>query len=97
TDVTSNYLADGSFWKLRELTLIYDFPASIFKGKGIKGASIGFTGRNLFMWLPKSNQWTDPEFTANGNNSYTGNAVGLSTAFNQPPTRFMGANVTLNF
>jgi len=49
------------------------------------------------MWLPKSNQWTDPEFTANGNNSYTGNAVGLSTAFNQPPTRFMGANVTLNF
>jgi len=97
TDVTSNYLADGSFWKLRELTLIYDFPASIFKGKGIKGASIGFIGRNLFMWLPKLNQWIDPEFTANGNNSYTGNAVGLSTAFNQPPTRFMGANVTLNF
>ena len=97
TDVTTNYLADASFWKLREVSLSYSLPKSIFGEKGIKGAEISVYGRNLFMWLPKSNQWTDPEFTANGNSSYTGNAIGRSTAFNMPPTRFIGANLTLNF
>ncbi len=97
TDAITNYLASGAFWKLREVSLTYTFPSSLFKGNGIKGIQVGVSGRNLFMWLPKSNQWTDPEFTANGNNAYTGNAVGRSTAYNMPPTRFMGANVTFQF
>ena len=50
------------------------------------------------MWLPKSNQWTDPEFAGgNGNSSYTGNATGRSTAYNFPPTRIFGANLTVRF
>lgn len=96
-DVTSNYTASGSFWKLREVSLTYDFPSSLFKNKGLRGVSAGISGRNLFTWLPKSNQWTDPEFSANGNNAFTGNAVGRSTAYNLPPTRFVGVNVTFNF
>ena len=96
TDVISNYTASGAFWKLREVSLTYDFPASLFK-KGLRGVSAGISGRNLFTWLPKSNQWTDPEFSSNGNNAFTGNAIGRSTAFNLPPTRFMGVNVTFNF
>ncbi len=101
TAVTSNYVADGSFWKLREVAINYEIPVKIFGTKVtnvIKGASIGINGRNLLMWVPKSNVWTDPEFSGgNGNSSYTGNATGRSTAFNFPPTRIFGANLTLRF
>lgn len=101
TAVISNYLADGSFWKLRELAINYEIPVKIFGSKissVIKGANFGISGRNLFMWVPKSNVWTDPEFQGgNGNAAYTGNATGRSTAFNMPPTRIFGANLTLRF
>jgi TonB-linked SusC/RagA family outer membrane protein len=101
TGVTSNYLADGSFWKLRELAINYEIPVRIFGSRissVIKGANFGISGRNLFMWVPKSNVWTDPEFQGgNGNAAYTGNATGRSTAYNMPPTRIYGANLTLRF
>jgi hypothetical protein len=67
-------------------------PSDIFGKSGIKGASVSITGRNLFTWLPKTNQWTDPEFS-----NTTGNAQGVNTRNNTPPTRIFGANVTLNF
>lgn len=96
TSVTSNYLADGSFWKLRELALNYEIPMAKFGSKVssvIKGASVGLNGRNLLMWVPKSNVWTDPEF----NSTASGNSNGRSTAGNIPPTRFYGFNVALRF
>jgi hypothetical protein len=58
TNVTSNYVADGSFWKLREVAISYDIPTKVFGNKisgVIKGATIGISGRNLLMWVPKSN------------------------------------------
>ncbi len=100
TGVLTNYLASGAFWKLRELAINYEIPATVFGsrvGSVIKGATFGISGRNLFMWLPKSNVWTDPEFSASGNSAYTGNAVGRSTAFNMPPTRIFGANLSVRF
>ncbi len=100
TNVTSNYLADGSFWKLREVALNYQVPVGVLGSRVtgvIKGITIGVNARNLLMFLPESNQWTDPEFSANGNTSYTGNAVGRSTAYNMPPTRIFGANILVRF
>lgn len=97
TNAITNYLADGSFWKLREVSLSYSMPNSILKGKAIKAVNFAITGRNLLMWVPKSNVWTDPEFTSNGNAAYTGNAVGRSTAFNLPPTRNFGVSLSLQF
>lgn len=92
TNINSNYLTSGAFWKLREVALTYTFPADMFGKKGIKGASVTFTGRNLFTWLPATNQWTDPEFS-----NTLGNAQGVNTRDNNPPTRIFGANVTLTF
>jgi TonB-linked SusC/RagA family outer membrane protein len=92
TTANSNYLSSGAFWKLREVALTYTFPATLFSKKGLKGASISFTGRNLFTWLPKTNEWTDPEFS-----NTTGNAQGVNDRNNTPPTRIFGANVTLQF
>ncbi len=92
TQANSNYLASGAFAKLRELSLSYNMPSSLFAKKGIKGMTVAITGRNLFTWLPKSNQWTDPEFS-----NTTGNAQGVNGLGNTPPTRIFGANITLQF
>lgn len=103
TAVTTNYLASGDFWKLREVAINYDIPVGKIFGSGfsnvLKGASVTVSGRNLFMWLPKSNVWNmDPEFQGgNGNAAYTGNATGRLTAFNYPPTRIYGATLALRF
>ncbi|HPR13601.1 MAG TPA: SusC/RagA family TonB-linked outer membrane protein [Bacteroidales bacterium] len=81
-------------WKIRELSLTYDVPSTAlsFAKNYIEGVRIGFVGRNLFMFLPKNNIYTDPEF-----NSGTGNAVGYSTSSQTPATRSYGFNVTLTF
>jgi len=91
--VGANYVTSGAFWKLREIALGYQVPKEMLeKTKVIKAAKITLTGRNLFMWRPKSNQWTDPEFS--GDNS---NSVGTTTLFQNPPTRIYGVNLTLTF
>jgi TonB-linked SusC/RagA family outer membrane protein len=91
--VGGNYVTSANFWKLREIALAYDVPTAILeKTKAIKKARVSLTGRNLFMWRPKSNQWTDPEFS--GDNS---NSVGTTSAFQNPPTRIYGINVNLTF
>lgn len=93
-NVTSNYVTNGAFWKLRELSLTYNLPRSILaKTKLIKTASISLEGRNLFLWVPKSNLYTDPDYSDAGS---TSNGIGL-TGYQSPPSRFFGFNVSLNF
>lgn len=93
-NVTSNYVTNGAFWKLRELSLTYNFPQSLLsKTKVIKGASIGVEGRNLFIWVPKDNLYTDPDYSDGGSNS---NGIGL-TGYQSPPSRYVGFNVSVNF
>lgn len=101
TNVISNFVADASFWKLREVAVSYEVPVKLLGAKFsnvIKGLTVAVTGRNLLMWVPKSNMWTDPEFQGgNGNAAFTGNATGRSTAYNAPPTRIFGANIVVRF
>jgi TonB-linked SusC/RagA family outer membrane protein len=92
TNANSNYLTSGAFWKLRELALTYNFPDRMFNNKAVKGISVSFSGRNLFTWLPKTNEWTDPEFS-----NTTGNATGVNDRNQGAPTRIMGANVIFKF
>lgn len=88
-------VTSAAFWKLREVALTYDVPVkAIFGGDLIKDAQVGFVGRNLLMWRPKSNVWTDPEFNAAGT---TTNAVGYTTEDQTPPTRTYGFSVKLTF
>jgi TonB-linked SusC/RagA family outer membrane protein len=91
TNANTNYLVDGSFWKIREMSLSYNLPTKWlgFTKNAIKGVNVALTGRNLFMFLPKTNEWTDPEFS-----NTTGNAQGISGLDNIPPTRIFGLSVT---
>ena len=62
--VGSNYVTSADFWKLRELSIGYNIPASfVTKTHVIKAANISLVGRDLFIWTVKENIWTDPEFS----------------------------------
>lgn len=92
-DVNSNFLISADSWRIREVSLGYDFPASVFAGQNvIKGLNVNLNARNLFLWLPQSNQFTDPDF-----NFTTGNTSGVSNSQINPPTRVIGLNVTATF
>ena len=91
--VGGNYVTSSDFWKIREIALNYQLPSRWMQNSGfIKRASIGVNGRNLFMWRPASNQWTDPEFSIDN-----GNANGVTTESQPPPARIFGANLTITF
>jgi TonB-linked SusC/RagA family outer membrane protein len=90
----SNYVNSADFWKIREISLNYDFPKKITdKLRVVQQMSLTLSGRNLFMFRAKDNVWTDPEFSAAG----TGNAVGTNDIFQTPPTRIFGASLNVTF
>lgn len=89
----SNYVNSADFWKLRELSLTYNFSKETLGHiKFINALSIGLVGRNLIMIKAKDNIWSDPEFS-----NTNGNAVGNTDINQLPPTRFYGANLSVVF
>jgi TonB-linked SusC/RagA family outer membrane protein len=91
--IGSNYVNNAAFWKLREVSISYDIPQTVFaKTKIIKRASFTVSGRNLLRFLPKTNVWSDPEFAVN-----TGNAVGRTAVTETPPTRIFSATLNVTF
>jgi len=94
-DVTSNYVTSGSFLKLREVALSYEFPkALVRKSKVLKGVTLSVQGRNLLMFMAKDNYYTDPEYSAGGSDT---NGIGLNSLSQTPPTRYYGGTITLKF
>ncbi len=95
TSVGENYTHSAGFWKIREISLSYDFPASwLSSTKVIKAASLSVQGRNLFIWTPKTNLYTDPEYSALGADS---NAIGFTSIGLSPPARYVGGTISLTF
>ena len=94
TSIATNYFTSASYWKLRELAISYTLPFGfIGEEKIIKRIVVSAVGRNLFTFLPKSNQWTDPEF----NYTVTGNTFGINNVFSTPPARIFGGSLTVTF
>lgn len=95
TGVAENYVASGAFWKLREASLSYELPAKLLSHvKFVKRATISVQGRNLLMFLPKTNLYTDPEYSDNGS---TSNGIGVAAIVSSPPSRYYGATLSFNF
>lgn len=87
--IPTPFIHDASYMKLRELSLSVQIPQSILGKTFIKGASIGFVGRNLWMMaLAKDNVhgWDPSELSK----TYGENAQ-------LPGTRSFGFNVKLTF
>ena len=81
---------DGSFIKLRELSIGYQIPTALLNGLFIKSAKVSFVGRNVAV-LFKNIPHIDPEFDRNGGNAY---GFGYGEL---PTTRSLGFNVNLTF
>lgn len=89
----TNFLTSAASWRIRELSLSYSMPSSWLRGQGIvKGATITLNARNLALFVPKTNIYSDPDFNFN-----TGNTSGVSDSQINPPTRHYGANITITF
>lgn len=96
-NIDENYVTPGDFWKIREITLAYDLPSAFLaKSKFIRAARISAQGRNLFIFLPKANVYTDPEYS-DGDALSNGNAVGLTGLNQTPPSRYYGGTISLTF
>ena len=97
SDADETYITSAAFWKIREMSLSYNLPRSILAGqKVIKNARISAQGRNLFLWTPATNVYTDPEYS-DGNGASNGNALGLTGLSQTPPSRYIGFSVLLTF
>jgi outer membrane receptor protein involved in Fe transport len=88
------FVSSGAFWKLREVNLSFNLDQFIHKYHFIKGASFALTGRNLFILTPKSNPYTDPEFS---NSPLNSNLRGVNNTGQTPGTRVFGGDLKLTF
>lgn len=87
----SNYVYDQTNVRMREVSLIYRIPKTLIGDTFIKGASVGFVGRNLFFISKKIDNF-DPE------SSYSTTSFGQGVLFyNLPTTRSYGFSVTIDF
>jgi len=92
TGIATNYFGSAAAFRLREVNISYTLPAQWIAGaKFIKKVSLSLIGRNLLLFVPRSNQWGDPEF----NYSSAGNTYGLGSAFQTPSSRLFGGSLNL--
>lgn len=77
--------------RLREVVLSYIIPQNTLKKTPIKGATVSFTGRNLFF-LKNDAEGFDPELVLAATSGLMG-----TESFCLPFTRTFGLNLNLNF
>lgn len=87
----AEFVYDASYVKLRELTLTYSLPNSLFENsKAFKGVDVSLIGRNLWI-IHKNLPYSDPE-----ENLSSGNLQGYQVGA-YPTARNIGFNVKLKF
>jgi hypothetical protein len=87
-----NNMVDATYFKLREISLYYNIPIKSSFSKYVRTIDIGVFGNNLFIWVPESNKYVDPEINSFG----TSNVQGMDFS-NIPSVKSIGANLKLTF
>ena len=91
--IGEEFVIDGTAFKIRELSLTYHVPKSVYEGTFLNSLSAGVYARNPFIWYAKSNEnFADPESASN-----SGNAGGISTTGQYPTVRTFGFNLNATF
>ncbi|MGQ7945337.1 SusC/RagA family TonB-linked outer membrane protein [Flavobacterium sp. WC2509] len=85
------FIYDASYVKLREVSITYNFPKTMFEGTFVNSASLSLLGSNLWI-ISKNLPYADPESGLSSGNSSRGYSVG-----SLPTTRDIGFNLTLKF
>ena len=63
---SSRHLYDGTFARLKDITLGYNLPNSAIRLLGIEGLAFSVRGSNLWTWVKDKNLLLDPETGAAG-------------------------------
>ena len=91
---SDRFVEDGSFIRLKELSLKYTLPSTYLKRWGISKFSMFVTGYDLFTWTKYSGQ--EPEVSINGGLNQQGKfeLMGVDKAKTPKPRRIsMGLNI----
>ncbi len=88
--VGEQFVQDGGWIRLREVSLGYALPRSILGDGFVKGINLSVIGRNL--WWTSDYEGIDPETSLTG----TGNGQGFDY-FNMPATRSVIGKVSFSF
>lgn len=85
---------DGTVYRLREVSVGFNFPKSVLKNTGLGSLSLSVTGRNLWFSAPNFPKYSnfDPEVNSFGASSTQG--IELSAA---PTTKRYGFNLVATF
>lgn len=86
----AQFVEDGSWIRLRDISLTYSLPKSWLSKISLQDATIGVQGRNL--WLSTNYSGIDPETNLSGNSNGSGFEY-----FNMPNTKSYGFNVSVTF
>jgi TonB-linked SusC/RagA family outer membrane protein len=89
-ELAERWVQDGSWIRLRDITLSYRLPANIISKVGMSRANIGLYGRNILLFTNYGG--IDPETNLNGPNA----AAGLD-AFTTPNMRSYGVTLSGTF
>jgi TonB-linked SusC/RagA family outer membrane protein len=98
---TDYFVEDGSFVKLREVNISYNFPKGLLSKMGVdkvlSGLQLGIVGRNLLMFTGYTGY--DPEVSRGNPDSRASNAANLYAydGFTYPNLRNYSAYLTLTF
>ncbi len=91
TGASRPYIEDGSWVRLRQLTLSYTLPKNVFENsKFLKGLTFNLTGRNLLLFTDYTG--IDPETNLSGATNSQG-----ADYFNMPATRGIIFGLNANF
>ncbi|HEY0609654.1 MAG TPA: SusC/RagA family TonB-linked outer membrane protein [Chitinophaga sp.] len=90
--VTEAVIQDGTYIKLRTVTLSYDFGRSLFPKSFLKSASFAVTGRNLWIYSPHFTGG-DPETSPFGSNNSSQGIYSFST----PTSRSINFSLKASF
>jgi len=91
--IEQTHVIDKTFVRLREINLNYDFPSAVSKNMGLNKITLGVYARNLFMWTPGENPYTDPETGTYG----TGVGSDFGEFGTNPSQRSVGGVLKLSF
>ncbi len=95
---TGEYLViDGSFTKLRELSLSYQLPASILDRIQVQSIGLNIFGRNLWIHTPKENTFIDPEINAFTSDNLDVGRLGGQDFGGTPSTSTYGFEIQIIF
>ncbi len=95
TAVTEEFVYDGSYVAVREVTLGYQFPQSIVGLTPFKALRLAFLGRNL-GYLQKNTPGFAPDAYIFNRNTNRGTVIGMES-MSFPIARTFGADLTITF